>query len=79
MLLRLADNGALVTTPTLVAGTCSQQPLEGNGAAMVPLIKLIKKDQVCYSAAPSTTNQNATQGIYKGYKVARRVLIGIQY
>jgi hypothetical protein len=24
----------------------------------------IKKDQVCYSAAPSTTNQNATQGIY---------------
>ena len=30
------------------------------------LIKLIKKDQVCYSAAPSTTNQNATQGIYKG-------------
>ena len=45
----------------------------------IPLIKLIKKDQVCYSAAPSTTNQNATQGIYKGYKVARRVLIGIQY
>src|SRR6185503_6517886 len=30
----------------------------------MPLIKLIKKDQVCYSAAPSTTNQNATQGIY---------------
>src|SRR6185437_12361975 len=30
----------------------------------IPLIKLIKKDQVCYSAAPSTTNQNATQGIY---------------
>ena len=29
-----------------------------------PLIKLIKKDQVCYSAAPSTTNQNATQGNY---------------
>ena len=28
------------------------------------LIKLIKKDQVCDSAAPSTTNQNATQGIY---------------
>ena len=28
----------------------------------IPLIKLIKKDQVCYSAAPSTTNQNATQG-----------------
>ena len=44
-----------------------------------PLIKLVKKDQVCYSAAPSTTNQNATQGVYKGYKVARRVLIGIQY
>ena len=35
---------------------------------------------MCYSAAPSTTNQNATQGyIYKGYKVARKVLIGIQY
>ena len=30
----------------------------------IPLIKLIKKDQVCYSAAPSTTNQNATQGTY---------------
>ena len=30
----------------------------------IPLIKLIKKDQVCYSAAPSTTNQNATQRIY---------------
>ena len=30
----------------------------------IPLIKLIKKDQVCDSAAPSTTNQNATQGIY---------------
>ena len=43
------------------------------------LIKLIKKDQVCYSAAPSTTNQNATQRIYKGYKVARKVIIGIQY
>ena len=28
------------------------------------LIKLIKKDQVCYSVAPSTTNQNATQRIY---------------
>ena len=27
-----------------------------------------------YSAAPSTTNQNATQGIYKGYKVARKSL-----
>ena len=40
----------------------------------IPLIKLIKKDQVCYSAAPSTTNQNATQGIYKGYKVARKTL-----
>ena len=25
---------------------------------------LIKKDHVCYSAAPSTTNQNATQGTY---------------
>ena len=24
----------------------------------------MKKDQVCYSAAPSTTNQNATQRIY---------------
>ena len=35
MLLRLADNGALVTTPTLVAGMCSQQPLEDNGAAMI--------------------------------------------
>ena len=47
----------------------------------IPLIKLIKKDQVCYSTAPSTTNQNATQGIYiyKGYKEARKVLIGIQY
>ena len=30
----------------------------------IPLIKLIKMDQVCYSAAPSTTNQNATQRIY---------------
>ena len=45
----------------------------------IPLIKLIKKDKVCYGAAPSTTDQNATQGIYKGYKVARKVLIGIQY
>ena len=46
----------------------------------VPLIKLIKKDQVCYSAAPSTTNQKYNpKDIYKGYKVARRVLIGIQY
>ena len=35
MLLRLADNAALVTTPTLVAGTCSQQPLDGNGAATI--------------------------------------------
>ena len=38
----------------------------------IPSIKLIKKDQVCYSVAPSTTNQNATQGIYKGYEVARK-------
>ena len=30
----------------------------------IPLIKLIKKDQVCYSAASSTTIQNATQRIY---------------
>ena len=30
----------------------------------IPLIKLIYKDQVCYSAAPSTTNQNATQRTY---------------
>ena len=30
----------------------------------IPLIKLNKKDQVCYSAAPSITNQNATQRIY---------------
>ena len=30
----------------------------------IPLIKLIKKDQLCYSAAPSTTNQNATQRTY---------------
>ena len=30
----------------------------------IPLIKLVKNDQVCYSAAPSTTNQNATQMIY---------------
>ena len=35
----------------------------------IPLINLIKKDQVCYSAATSTTNQNATQRIYiKGIK-----------
>ena len=35
---------------------------------------------MCYSAAPSTTNQNATpKDIYKGYKVARKVLIGIHY
>ena len=31
-LLRVADKGVLVTTPTLVARTCSQQLLEGNGA-----------------------------------------------
>jgi len=31
--LRDADKGVFVTTPTSVAGTCSQQPLEGNGAA----------------------------------------------
>ena len=30
----------------------------------IPLIKLIYKDQVCYSMAPSTTNQNSTQGKY---------------
>ena len=41
----------------------------------IPLIK----DQVCYSVASSTTNKNANQRIYKGYKVARKVLIGIQY
>ena len=29
---------------------------------------------MCYSTAPSTTNQNATQRIYKGYKVARKSL-----
>ena len=29
---------------------------------------------MCYSAAPSTTNQNSTQRIYKGYKVARKSL-----
>ena len=38
---------------------------------------------MCYSAAPSTTNQNATQRIHKGYKVARKFLqayiIKIQY
>ena len=28
---------------------------------------------------PSTTNQNATQRIYKGYKMANKVLIGMQY
>ena len=45
-----------------------------------PLIKLIKKRTKCVIAQqPSTTNQNATQGIYKGYKVARKVLIGVQY
>ena len=33
--LRVADKGVLVTTPTLVAGTCSQQPLEGNGAPLI--------------------------------------------
>ena len=31
----------------------------------ISLIKLIKKDQVCYSVAPSTTNQNATQSPYR--------------
>ena len=46
----------------------------------IPLIKLIKKDQVCYSATPSTTTKMQPKGyIYKGYKVARKVLIGIQY
>ena len=35
MLLRLADNAALVTTLTLVVGTCSQQRLDGNGAATI--------------------------------------------
>ena len=48
----------------------------------MPLIKLIKKDQVYYSAAPSTTTKMQPKGyiyIYKGYKVARKVLIGIQY
>ena len=38
---------------------------------------------MCYSEAPSTTNQNATQRIYKGYKLARKSLqaynIKIQY
>src|SRR6185295_18919643 len=29
-----------------------------------PLIKLLKRTIMCYSAAPSTTNQNATQRIY---------------
>ena len=29
--LRVADKGVLMTTPTLVARTCSQQLLEGNG------------------------------------------------
>ena len=45
----------------------------------IPLIELIKQDQVCYSVEPSTTNQDATQRIYIGYKVARKILIGIQY
>ena len=31
--LRDAEKGVLMTTPTSVAGTCSQQPLEGYGAA----------------------------------------------
>ena len=31
LLLRVADKGVLMTTPTLVARTCSQQFLEGNG------------------------------------------------
>ena len=30
----------------------------------IPLIKLIKRTIMCYSVAPSTTNQNATQRIY---------------
>ena len=34
LLLRVADKGVLVTTPMLVARTCSQQLLEGNGAPM---------------------------------------------
>ena len=34
---------------------------------------------MCYSAAPSTTNKNATQGIYKGYEVAMKILMSIQY
>ena len=33
--LRDADKGVFVTTLTSVAGTCSQQPLEGNGAATI--------------------------------------------
>ena len=35
---------------------------------------------MCESAASSTTNQNQPKGyIYKGYKLARKVIIGIQY
>ena len=39
-----------------------------------PLIKLIKRTRVCYSAAPSTTNQNATQGYIKDIKWLRKSL-----
>ena len=40
-------------------------PRVGSGIKLHKNINnLIKKDHVCYSTAPSTTNQNATQRIY---------------
>ena len=33
--LRDADKGVFVTTPTSIARTCSQQPLDSNGAATI--------------------------------------------
>ena len=57
-----------VRRPSLIAqGPLKLDPLKRATLRIklhIPLIKLIKKDQVCYSAAPSTTNQNATQGNY---------------
>ena len=46
----------------------------------IPLIKLIKKDHYVWERSNlAQLTKMQPKGIYKGYRVARKVLIGIQY
>ena len=67
LLLRVADKGVLVTTPTLVARTCSQQFLEGNGGPPT-LSALPSVDGAVDEVAPTLCSwmycKNATYNLF---------------